>query len=88
MRVEEINGRMFNVDDAAFKSWAAFEHIAIFSDENKTPFERTNAMFALLEVATDLKKQDIIELAGGESASVQDVLDILAKAVAKAAPKN
>lgn len=88
MRTEEVEGRTFSVDDSVFKKWESFELVTCVSDESKTPFERVNAMFALVELATDLKKQDVIDIAGGADAEIEQVFAILAQIVAKAAPKN
>lgn len=88
MRTETVQGRTFQVDDSVFSKWETFELVNIVSDEGKTPFERVNAMFALVEAATSLEKADIIEMAGGEGAEINGVFAILGEVITKAAPKN
>ena len=88
MRTDEIRGHAYTIEDTAFRSWAAFELIAVVSDDKQTPFDRAGSMFKLVELVTNLKKADVIEIAGGESASVDDVLGVLAEIIAKIAPKN
>lgn len=84
----QVNGRTFDVDAKKFQSWAVFELIGAINDEGKTPYERTNAMFAIVETCTDLTKADVIEMAGGADADVKAVFDTLAAIIAEAAPKN
>lgn len=84
----QVNGRKFDVDASKFQSWAVFEYIGAINDESKTPYERTSAMFGVVETCTDLTKADVIEMAGGADADVKAVFDVLTAIIAEAAPKN
>ena len=87
-RSEEVNGRKFQVDDSKYQSWAAFELIAKVSDESLKPFQRADAMFEFVELVANLKRQDVVEMAGGEEAPANTVLETLANIIAAASPKN
>lgn len=84
----QVNGREFSVDESKFRSWAVFDLMGVISNEDRTPYERVDCMFRLVETVTDLDKAAVIEIAGGENADVQAVFDALAAIIAEAAPKN
>ena len=83
-----VNGRDFDVDESVFKSWAVFDLIGVINDKAANPYERTNAMFKVVELSTGLGKDDVIEMSGGETAEVTAVFDTLTAIIQEAAPKN
>lgn len=88
LRSVEVQGDTINVDDSKSGTWKAFELSAIIGDGNSSPNARTNAMFGLIEYATDTTKQDIIDKLGGDNADAQSVMEYALEVISHIVSKN
>lgn len=82
----EIDGLTVRIDRAKMASWKVFDIIR--KAEGKSQYEQIAALFGIIEYATDQTEQSIVEHLGGEDAPAADVLDLCAKIIGGATPKN
>lgn len=88
MREVEIQGETIHVDDSKRTTWHMFELCGMVSDENASPFARLDAMFELVEYATDTTKADILAKFGGDDAELKDVMNYVGEIIQEITPKN
>lgn len=69
------------------KSWQAFELNLVLSDENAAPMEKMAAYIELVEGMTGIGKEQLVEAAGGPTAPVTDVFNIMTEIVKACTPK-
>lgn len=84
----EINGREIAIDRNAATSWDAFRLLRILNDDDADSFVKMNTAIAYAGLVSGLGEADIVEIAGGGSAQVADVMDVVAQIVVAASPKN
>lgn len=83
-----INGVDVVIDREAATSWDAFKLLRILNDEDADTFVKMNVAIAYAGLVSRLSEADIVEIAGGGSAQVADVMDVVAQIVVAASPKN
>lgn len=83
----EVDGLTVHVDNVKCKSWEAFKIMASISDK-KLNAETISTMVQFVELVTDVDEERIIEHCGGENASFESVLTLIAKIVNECQPKN
>jgi hypothetical protein len=85
-RAVEVRGRTVAVDDRMLTSWPVVRRMAAFSS-----MEGIEAVVALMQVVTDvtdLEEEDVLEMAGGHYADVEDVARALRDISEAAFPKK
>ena len=83
-----VHGIEFTVDSAYIESWAFMERLRKLNDKGADAFEKLDVSFEIIEGATGIDKERIIEAAGGETAPAADVMQIVAEFVKAMTPKN
>ena len=86
MRTIDVDGFIVRVNDAATRSWKAFDILSEVG-EDLTP-KSLHKMFEFIELVTDANEQKILEYCGGELAPFEDVVILASKIAASVYPKN
>lgn len=76
------------IDREAASSWAAFKHLRVLNDENAEVVDKMDAALAYAGLVAHLDEDGIVEMAGGQSAQISDVMQVVAAIIAEASPKN
>lgn len=87
-RHAEVGGIQFDVNGAAISSWAFFKGLRRLGDESVDNIEKLELSFSLIEMATGITEDEIVEAAGGEDAAASDVIALAAAIVKELTPKN
>lgn len=85
-RTVDVDGLIVHVNDAAARSWKAFNIISEV-DAELTPYS-LRKMVEFIELVTDVDEAKMLETCGGELASVDDMATLAAKIVTYCYPKN
>ena len=83
----KINGHTVAIDKDAASSWNAYEYLKVLSSAEKAD-EKFDAALGLACVVTGLDKDGIVELAGGGTAQVEEVVKVVSQIITEALPKN
>lgn len=83
-----VDGLEFKVDRAYADSWEMFEIVRAFNDESISAFDKLDLSFEIIENATGVTKEQIIEHVGGKTAPAADVINFAVKIVQAITPKN
>ena len=75
-------------DHEAAQSWDAFKYIRVLGDEDAEPMAKMDAAIGYAALVSHLTEEELVELAGGGSAPIAKVMDVVASIIAEAAPKN
>lgn len=86
MRTVDVDGFIVHVNDAATRSWKAFDILSEIG-EDLTP-KSLRKMFEFIGLVTDVDEQKILEYCGGELALFEDVVVLASKIAASVYPKN
>lgn len=84
-RTVDVDGLIVHVDDVAARSWKAFSIISECGEE-LTPYS-LRKMVEFIELVTDVDEAKMLEICGGELASVDDMATLAAKIVTYCYPK-
>ena len=84
----EVRGIRFGVDKSFTASWRFFDLMRRMSAEGADVFDKVDATFELVEMATGVTKEQIVEAAGGDEAKMSDVAEILSEMAKAVVPKN
>lgn len=76
------------IDQEAATSWKAFKQLRVLNDEDADGMAKLDAAIEYAAIVAHLDEDGIVELAGGEDAQISEVMDVVAKIIAKATPKN
>ena len=76
------------IDHEAATSWAAFKHLRVLNDPDADGVAKMDAAIGYASLVAHLDEDGIVGFAGGESAQVSDVMEVVAQIIAKATPKN
>ena len=85
-RVIDVDGMTVHIDVEKCKSWKAFTIMSSVTEE--LTFETLRAMLDFIEYITDVDEAQIIEHCGGEDASLESVVSVVAQIVSECYPKN
>ena len=85
-REVDVDGIAVRVDTRAVKSWKAFDIMAGIGDE-LTP-QAIRRMVDFIEFTTDMTERKMLDLCGGDMASVEDVVELASKILSHCYPKN
>ena len=88
LRSADVQGVHFNYDSTKSGNWKTFELYGTLADVDAKPIAKANAVFELIEYVTDITKDDVVAAAGGDDASIQDVLTLAIAIAAEFTPKN
>lgn len=86
VRVVDVGGLSVSIDDAKARSWQAFRLVSRITSD-VTP-ETVDAIMGFLAMATDVDEARLVEHCGGESASIEQVLELAARILEACYPKN
>lgn len=81
-----IDGLAVRIDKAKLADWHTFSIIRKMQGAGQ--FAQLEAMFEIIEYATDQSEASIIAHLGGDTAKAEDVMNLAAKIVQAATPKN
>lgn len=87
-RSVEVRGLKISVDDEFMGSWEAFELLRAFNSDELDTFEKLDLSLQLIEAATGITKDEIVEAAGGKKAPALDVVNFAIEIVQAISPKN
>lgn len=76
------------IDRDAAASWDAFKLLRILNDEEADGMAKMEAAIAYAGLVSGLDEDGIVALAGGGSAPISKVMDVVAQIIAEASPKN
>ena len=88
LRNVTVGEHEFTVNDSYAQSWGAFELVRKFNRDDLSAFDKLDLSFELIEKATGVTQDEIIEYAGGVDAPATDVIQFAAEIVQAIAPKN
>lgn len=83
-----VDGLEFSIDDSYTASWEMFETLRDLDSEDISAFEKLDKSFAIIERATGIDKDAIVEHVGGKNAPAADVIGFAVKIVQAITPKN
>ena len=86
LRTVDVDGLIVHVNDKAARSWKAFDIISQCGEE-LTPFT-LRKMIEFIELVTDVDESKMLEICGGDYASIDDMALLAAKIVTHCYPKN
>ena len=81
-----IDGLAVTVDRAKMSDWHTFRILR--EADGAGQYAQVEAMFKVIEHATDQTEESIVAHLGGESAQAADVIALCTKIIEAAAPKN
>lgn len=81
-----IDGLAVRIDRAKMSDWKTFNILRHASSMNQ--YEQIDALFQVIEHATDQTEKSIVEHLGGETAQAADVLNLCARIITESTPKN
>lgn len=87
-RTVVVRGLEINVDESFISSWEAFEMIRAFNSDDLDTFQKFDLSIQLIEAATGITKDEIVDAAGGKKAPAVDVVNTAAEIVQAINPKN
>lgn len=82
-----VRGLEFTPNLEFTRSWQAFELNMTLADDELSPAAKMAAYIELVEGMTGLSKDEIVEAAGGKTAPVADVVNLMAEIVQACTPK-
>lgn len=85
LNVEDME---FDVDKNYLASWAFMESLRKLNDKDADAFEKLDVSFAVIDGATGVTKEQIIDACGGETAPASDVIALVAQIIKAVTPKN
>ena len=81
-----IDGLAVAIDAAKMSDWYTFRILR--EADGAGQYKLVDAMFKVIEHATDQTEESIIAHLGGDSAQAADVIDLCGKIIQAATPKN
>lgn len=81
-----IDGLAVHIDRERMSDWRTFRILR--EADGKGQYAMVEAMFKVIEHATDQTEESIVEHLGGDDAQAADVIDLCTKIIEAAAPKN
>lgn len=87
-RTVQVRGRDFEVDPDFVSSWKALGLLRRFNSEEVDTFGKLDLAFQLIECATGVTEDEVVEMAGGEDAPAVDVISLATEIVVAINPKN
>lgn len=78
----------YTIDREAASSWKAFKLLRVLNDGEATAIDKTDAAIAYAGLVAGLSEDEIVDMAGGEDAQIEAVVNVVAKIIAEASPKN
>lgn len=88
LRPAVIQGDTIGIDDAKAGTWKAFKLTGVISNPDNEPFQRLQAMFELIEYATDTDEDTIVDKLGGDEADPNAVMAYALEVISAIASKN
>ena len=82
-----VRGLKIEVNDEFVNSWRAFELMREFNNDIDV-FGQLALSFELIEAATGITKDEIVEAVGGPMSPAEDVVEAAAEIVQEIVPKN
>ena len=82
----EVDGHKIKVDQDKTKSWKALRLIHSIEEEEDTG--RVIALMSFVEYVSGMGETEILELLGGEDASVESVVGFATEFIGSCYPKN
>lgn len=76
------------IDRDAAASWDAFKLMRVMADEEADPMAKLDAAVAYAGLVSGLTEGQLVDIAGGGSAPIAKVMEVVAAIIAEAAPKN
>lgn len=76
------------IDHEAAQSWDAFKYMRVMNDEDADGLAKMDAAIGYAGLVSGLTEDDLVALAGGGSAPIAKVMEVVASIIAEAAPKN
>lgn len=83
-----VRGLKIEVNDEFVNSWRAFELMREFNNDDIDVFGKLALSFELIEAATGITKDEIVEAVGGPMSPAEDVVEAAAEIVQEIVPKN
>ena len=87
-RVITVRGHEFTVNADYAESYAAFRILRKINDPDVSAFEKLDMTYELIERATGFDEAQIVDMAGGEMTSAQDVMQFTVEILAAIDAKN
>lgn len=87
-RVVTVRDHDFTVNKDYAESYAAFRVLRKINDPDVSAFEKLDLTYELIERATGYDEAQIVEMAGGELARAQDVMQFTVEILAAIDAKN
>lgn len=78
----------YTIDREAASSWKAFKLLRVLNDAESSAIDKTDAAIAYAGLVAGLSEDEIVDMAGGEDAQIEAVVNVVAKIIAEASPKN
>ena len=85
---KNVDGLEFEVNEDFTQSWEAFTMIRKFNSDDLSVYDKLDLSFQLIELATGIKQEEIVQHCGGDKAPAVDVINFAARIVVAIAPKN
>lgn len=86
METIEVNGTEIAIDRAKAASWDAFKLVRKMQDGDT--MDKLDAAMEFASLVTGLSVEDIVGIAGGGSAPVEEVARVASEIIGAASPKN
>lgn len=87
-RVITVRGHELTVNADYAESYAAFRVLRKINDPDVSAFEKLDLTYELIERATGYDEAQIVDMAGGEMTSAQDVMQFTVEILASIDAKN
>lgn len=81
-----IDGLAVHIDRERMSDWSTFRILR--EADGKGQYAMVDAMFKVIEHATDQTEESIVAHLGGDGAQAADVIALCTKIIEEAAPKN
>lgn len=83
-----VRGLKIEVNDEFVNSWRAFELMLEFNRDDIDVFRKLALSFELIEEATDITKEEIVEAVGGPMSPAEKVMETASEIMQEVFPKN
>ena len=86
--VASVNGFEVRIDRDAATSWDAFKLLRVLNDPESDNISKMDAAMAYAELVSGLHEDELVDMAGGGRAQIDEVMAVIAAIIEAASPKN
>lgn len=86
--VASVNGVDIEIDRAAATSWDAFKLLRVLNDPESDNIAKMDAAIAYAQLVSGFGEDELVDMAGGGRAQIDEVMAVIAAIIEAATPKN